>query len=90
MLAAEAVYCRVEAVVDQSWKWNDGDEQAKTSKEAGSAPRQPAEFPMNVPRRVIELRMLLILSLALDTARGLRAPSRSPHTPPRVSPEEGA
>ena len=53
-------------------------------------PIQPAEFPMKVPRRVIEFRTLLILRRVLDTARGLRAPSRSPHTPPRASPGEMA
>lgn len=46
----------------------------------------PAEFPMKVPLRVTELRMLLTRSLVLLTARGRRAPSRTPHTPPRVRP----
>ncbi len=62
----------------------------KTSEVEGFVPRQPAEFPMKVPRRVIEFRMLLILRRALDTAKGFRAPSRSPHTPPRASPGEMA
>ena len=66
----------------------DGDQfsSERRTSEDEFVPRQPAELPMNVPRRVTELRMLLILRRALDTARGLRAPSRSPHTPPRASP----
>ena len=66
----------------------DGDQSVSEGRQwrRRSVPRQPAELPMNVPRRVTELRMLLILRRALDTARGLRAPSRSPHTPPRASP----
>lgn len=60
----------------------------RTRQDKRDVPRQPAELPINVPRRVTELRILLILSRALDTARGLRAPSRSPHTPPRASPED--
>ena len=47
----------------------------------------PAELPMKVPLRVTEFRTLLIRNLVFDTARGLRAPSRTPHTPPRAKPE---
>jgi hypothetical protein len=49
-------------------------------------PRTPAEFPMNVPLLVTEFKTLLIRSRAFDTARGLRAPSRTPHTPPMARP----
>jgi len=49
-------------------------------------PRTPAELPMNVPLLVTEFNMLLIRSLVFDTARGLRAPSRTPHTPPMAKP----
>jgi hypothetical protein len=43
---------------------------------------------MKVPLRVTEFRTLLIRNLVFDTARGLRAPSLTPHTPPRVKPEK--
>jgi len=51
-------------------------------------PITPAELPMKVPLRVTEFRTLLIRNLVFDTARGLRAPSRTPHTPPRAKPEK--
>ena len=43
---------------------------------------------MKVPLRVTEFSILLIRNLEFDTARGLRAPSRTPHTPPRAKPEK--
>lgn len=51
-------------------------------------PITPAELPMKVPLRVTEFRMLLIRNLVFDTARGLRAPSRTPQAPPRAKPVE--
>lgn len=52
----------------------------------GDVPSTPAELPMNEPRRVIELRMLLMRSLLLDTASGRKAPSLNPHKPPTPRP----
>ncbi len=53
---------------------------------SADGPRTPAEFPMNVPLLVTELSTLLIRNRVLVTARGLRAPSLIPHTPPRAKP----
>jgi len=50
------------------------------------SPSTPAELPMNVPLRVTELRMLLIRRRVFDTAKGLRAPSLTPQTPPNARP----
>lgn len=41
---------------------------------------------MNVPLLVTELSTLLIRSRALDMARGRRAPSLKPHSPPTARP----
>jgi len=49
-------------------------------------PRTPAELPINVPLLVTEFKILLIRNLVFDTARGLRAPSRTPHAPPIAKP----
>lgn len=51
-------------------------------------PRTPAELPMKVPLLVTEFKTLLIRSLVFDTARGLRAPSRTPHKPPIAKPRK--
>jgi hypothetical protein len=53
-----------------------------------NGPRTPAELPINVPLRVTEFKMLLIRNLVFDTARGLRAPSRTPHAPPIAKPSK--
>jgi hypothetical protein len=53
-----------------------------------NAPRTPAELPINVPLLVTEFKMLLIRNLVFDTARGLRAPSRTPHAPPIAKPSK--
>lgn len=53
--------------------------------EKGS-PKTPAEFPINVPRLVTELRMLLILKRLFETASGRKAPSLKPHNPPTPRP----
>ena len=53
------------------------------------APKTPAEFPINVPLLVTELRILLIRKRALETARGRVAPSFRPHKPPIARPEGG-
>jgi hypothetical protein len=54
----------------------------------GNGPRTPAELPINVPLLVTEFKMLLIRNLVFDTARGLRAPSRTPHAPPIAKPSK--
>jgi hypothetical protein len=51
-------------------------------------PSMPAELPINVPLLVIELSILLIRNRVFDTASGLAAPSRRPHSPPRARPRE--
>lgn len=43
---------------------------------------------MNEPRLVVALRMLLIRRRVFDTARGRKAPSRSPHSPPTAKPAD--
>jgi hypothetical protein len=53
----------------------------------GNQPNTPAELPMNEPRRVTELSMLLIRRRVLDTARGRKAPSRNPQAPPIPRPK---
>ena len=51
-----------------------------------NVPKTPAELPINVPLLVTEFKMLLIRNLVFVTARGLRAPSRTPHAPPIAKP----
>ena len=51
-------------------------------------PITPAELPMKVPLLVTEFKMLLIRKLVFETERGFRAPSRTPHKPPRAKPVE--
>jgi hypothetical protein len=63
--------------INQDWTENNDD-----------GPRTPAELPIKVPLLVTEFKTLLIRSLVFDTARGLRAPSRTPHTPPRAKPRK--
>ncbi len=57
------------------------------STDEGIIPSTPAELPMKVPRLVTEFKMLLIRSLAFDTASGRLEPSRKPHKPPMARPD---
>lgn len=61
---------------------------ARNKNNNANLPITPAELPMKVPLLVTEFKILLIRKLVFETERGFRAPSRTPHKPPRAKPVE--
>jgi hypothetical protein len=77
---------RVDSVVNEGWQLSSALVWPKEGQQRNNLPSTPAELPMNVPLLVTEFRTLLIRNLKFDAASGLRAPSRTPHKPPRAKP----
>lgn len=86
VFSSHGINRRVNSIVQKGYKrlfqW------AWSKSTNANLPITPAELPMKVPLRVTEFKTLLIRNLVFDTARGLRAPSRTPHAPPRAKPEK--